>query len=84
MRDTAPDASPDLELGAGQPFGFEKAKVLLVDDSRLLRMGLRRSLEEIGLTDIVEAGDGREAIACLDAAEFTMVVCESVPTSESG
>jgi class 3 adenylate cyclase/CheY-like chemotaxis protein len=76
VRDTAPDASPDLELGAGQPFGFEKAKVLLVDDSRLLRMGLRRSLEEIGLTDIVEAGDGREAIETLVREHFDLMLLD--------
>jgi adenylate cyclase len=75
-RETAPDTSPDLELSAGQPFGFEKAKVLLVDDSRLLRMGLRRSLEEIGLTDIVEAGDGREAIETLVREHFDLMLLD--------
>jgi len=78
LRESAPTPSPapDLELAGGQPLGFEKAKVLLVDDSRLLRMGLRRSLEEIGLTDIVEAGDGREAIEILVREHFDLMLLD--------
>jgi class 3 adenylate cyclase/CheY-like chemotaxis protein len=76
VKDPAPDSSTDLELVGGQPLGFEKAKVLLVDDSRLLRMGLRRSLEEIGLTDIVEAGDGREAIETLVREHFDLMLLD--------
>ena len=55
-------SAAELDISAKVSSDFEKAKVLLVDDSRLIRMGLRRSLVEIGLTDITEAGDGREAI----------------------
>lgn len=55
---------------------FEKAKVLLVDDSRLIRMGLRRSLVEIGLTDITEAGDGREAIETLVREPFDLMLLD--------
>jgi len=42
----AVNPDPELELGNSAPIGFEKAKVLLVDDSRLIRMGLRRSLKK--------------------------------------
>ncbi len=66
----------DLELGTSAPVGFEKAKVLLVDDSRLIRMGLRRSLEEIGVKDIVEAGDGREAIETLVREHFDLMLLD--------
>ena len=69
-------SASDLELGSGMPVGFEKAKVLLVDDSRLIRMGLRRSLEEIGLKDIVEAGDGREAIETLVREHFDLMLLD--------
>jgi len=55
-------AGSELDAPAVDRPGFEKAKVLLVDDSRLIRMGLRRSLESIGLQYIVEANHGREAI----------------------
>lgn len=66
----------DLDLGSGVPAGFESAKVLLVDDSRLIRMGLRRSLEEIGLKDITEAGDGREAIETLVRDHFDLMLLD--------
>ena len=36
--------------------------VLLADDHRLLREGLRRSLEDAGLTVVGEAGDGEQAV----------------------
>ncbi|HOI56189.1 MAG TPA: response regulator [Phycisphaerae bacterium] len=37
-------------------------KVLLVDDSKVMRQIQRRSLEGFGFTDIVEAGDGVEGL----------------------
>jgi adenylate cyclase len=55
---------------------FHKAKVLLVDDSRLIRMGLRRSLVEIGLSDITEAGHGREAIEMLAREHFDLMLLD--------
>ena len=66
----------ELDLGSSVPSGFESAKVLLVDDSRLIRMGLRRSLEEIGLKDITEAGDGREAIETLVREHFDLMLLD--------
>lgn len=55
---------------------FHKAKVLLVDDSRLIRMGLRRSLEQIGLSDITEASDGRKAIEILEQQPFDLMLLD--------
>ncbi len=69
-------SASDLEVGNGSSVGFENAKVLLVDDSRLIRMGLKRSLEEIGLRDIVEAGDGREAIETLVREHFDLMLLD--------
>ena len=66
----------DLEIAPSVSSDFEKAKVLLVDDSRLIRMGLRRSLVEIGLTDITEAGDGREAIETLVREPFDLMLLD--------
>ncbi len=73
---TAGRSGSDLELAGNTPVGFDKAKVLLVDDSRLIRMGLRRSLEEIGVKDIVEAGDGREAIETLVREHFDLMLLD--------
>ncbi|WP_019431190.1 adenylate/guanylate cyclase domain-containing protein [Limnohabitans sp. Rim47] len=66
----------ELDISAKVSSDFEKAKVLLVDDSRLIRMGLRRSLVEIGLTDITEAGDGREAIETLVREHFDLMLLD--------
>lgn len=78
---TAPSSSnrsntAELDLGAKVSSDFQKAKVLLVDDSRLIRMGLRRSLVEIGLTDITEASDGREAIETLVREPFDLMLLD--------
>jgi class 3 adenylate cyclase len=69
-------SSADLDLGTIVSSDFQKAKVLLVDDSRLIRMGLRRSLVEIGLSDITEAGDGREAIEILVREHFDLMLLD--------
>ena len=69
-------AGSELESPAVDRPGFEKAKVLLVDDSRLIRMGLRRSLESIGLQYIVEANHGREAIEMLVREHFDLMLLD--------
>ncbi len=64
---------PDL---ASEKRGLEHARVLLVDDSRLIRMGLRRSLESIGLKDITEANHGKEAIEMLARQPFDLMLLD--------
>ena len=66
----------ELDIGAKVSSDFQKAKVLLVDDSRLIRMGLRKSLVEIGLSDITEASDGREAIETLVRERFDLMLLD--------
>lgn len=73
---SATAASSDLELTGTERPGFETARVLLVDDSRLIRMGLRRSLESIGLQNIVEANHGREAIEMLVRQPFDLMLLD--------
>lgn len=68
--------SAELDIGAKVSSDFQKAKVLLVDDSRLIRMGLRKSLVEIGLSDITEASDGREAIETLVREPFDLMLLD--------
>jgi two-component system, chemotaxis family, chemotaxis protein CheY len=41
-------------------------KILIVDDSRAMRMILRQILREIGFEDVSEAGHGLEALVHLD------------------
>src|SRR5574343_1752432 len=72
----AATAAGPMDVGSAPPRGIGHARVLLVDDSRLIRMGLRRSLESIGLTDITEANHGREAIELLARDRFDLMLLD--------
>jgi two-component system chemotaxis response regulator CheY len=50
--------------------------VLVVDDSRVMRRIIIRALEEIGLTDVVEANDGDEALVEFPKHEFMLVLTD--------
>jgi len=43
-------------------------KFLVIDDSATMRRIVVNSLQRIGVTDIVEAGDGKEALSKFDAS----------------
>ncbi len=73
-----------LDDGAPLKRGLDEARVLLVDDSRLMRMGLRRSLESIGLRDITEVGHGREAIEMLARDRFDLMLLDMEMPEMSG
>ena len=65
---------PDrLQLG---DLEVEELKVLVVDDSALARRIIRRTLSGMGIEHFVEAGDGEEAKALLDAHFFDLVVTD--------
>lgn len=51
-------------------------RVLLADDHRLLREGLRRSLEEAGITIVGEAEDGAHALALSEAERPDIVLMD--------
>ena len=51
-------------------------RLVLVDDHRLLREGLRRSLTEEGFDVVGEAGDGEEAIGVIDAVRPDVVLMD--------
>ena len=51
-------------------------KVLLVDDSGTMRTIQKRCLNKLGITDIVEAEDGRQALHSFEAAEFNVVLSD--------
>jgi len=43
-------------------------RALIIDDSRAMRAIMRRALNELGIVDCVEAGNGQEALLALAAA----------------
>ena len=51
-------------------------RLLLVDDHRLLRQGLRRAVEDAGFDVIGEAGDGEEAVRLAAALQPDVVLMD--------
>ena len=53
-------------------------KVLLIDDSSTMRKIQKRVLEGMSITDIVEAGNGKEALDKLkeNNNDFTFILCD--------
>ncbi len=51
-------------------------QVLLVDDSSTMRKIIIRSLEAVGITGAVEAGDGNEALAKFERQPFDLVITD--------
>jgi two-component system chemotaxis response regulator CheY len=52
------------------------AKVLVVDDSGTMRKIIVRSLNALGVTDIVEAGDGSDALELFNQQQFEVVLTD--------
>jgi DNA-binding NarL/FixJ family response regulator len=50
--------------------------ILLVDDHAIVRDGLKRLLGGIGMTDVAEAADGRDALAMVKARPFTLIILD--------
>ncbi len=63
------------ELGEKE-FDGEDLRVLLVDDMPSARKFMRRVLEHLGFTDIVEAENGRQAIQRLDDVMVDLIVTD--------
>jgi len=57
-------------------FDVYDVRVLLVDDSRLARNHIRRVLEGMGLTKLMEAENGAHALTLLKDNEFDLVVTD--------
>ena len=53
-------------------------KILIVDDSKAMRMIVKRTLKEAGFGDhaTAEASNGREGLAALHADVFDLVLCD--------
>lgn len=52
------------------------AKVLLVDDSGVMRKIILRALNAMGVTDVTEAADGVEAMALFQEESFSLVLSD--------
>ncbi|MCE2879851.1 MAG: response regulator [Comamonadaceae bacterium] len=52
------------------------ARLLVVDDSKMMRMGISRSLRQIGIEKIEEAANGRQALERLQAEAFDLMLLD--------
>ncbi|MGB7327770.1 MAG: response regulator [Rubripirellula sp.] len=52
------------------------AKVLLVDDSGVMRKIILRALNAIGVTDVSEAADGEQGLALFNEEPFELVLTD--------
>jgi two-component system, chemotaxis family, chemotaxis protein CheY len=59
-------------------------RILLADDSGTMRTIIRRSLEAIGITDIVEACDGNQATSHFKPGAFDLVLTDWNMPGKSG
>lgn len=55
---------------------FAQSRVLVVDDSRMMRMALIRSLQELGVAAITEAANGREALEKVSQSPLDLVLLD--------
>ena len=55
---------------------IENLRVLLVDDSLTSRRHLRRLLEELGISKIIEAVNGKEAVTLLEQSMVDLVITD--------
>ena len=69
------DASPD---GTSRDIAdlLSNARILVVDDSKMLRMGIARSLRQLGVTKIEEAVDGQHALERLEQETFDLMLLD--------
>ena len=59
-----------------QPLEGRDSAILIIDDSRTMRAGLRRALEEIGHRNLEEASNGREGLEKLRTGNFDLVLLD--------
>ncbi|WP_018411194.1 response regulator transcription factor [Methyloversatilis thermotolerans] len=70
------DYLADEQAANDDDIDYEALRVLLVDDSPNARRFMRRVLTNLGLSNIVEAGNGREAVSLLEQTMFDLVVTD--------
>jgi sigma-B regulation protein RsbU (phosphoserine phosphatase) len=56
--------------------GLDSARVLVVDDSRLMRLAMIRSLRELGIKEIAEAANGQDALEKISGEEFDLLLLD--------
>jgi adenylate cyclase len=71
-----PSAAPGQPTAALSPGSLNEAAVLVVDDSRTMRLGLIRALNNLGFHNITEAANGRHALELVLAKPFDLMLLD--------
>lgn len=74
--------APAPREGAPEPSAVRPCRLLIVDDDRLVRNGLRRVLERHH--DVSVAADGRRAFELIEAQPFDIVLCDLIMPEMNG
>ena len=69
-------ASEPTEPKPGQATPLQRASVLVVDDSRTMRLSLIRGLNELGFDNIKEAKNGRQALELVLKEPFDLMLLD--------
>ena len=73
MEDVPLTAASQAERAANM---LKAARLLVVDDSKMMRMGIARSLRQLGVELIEEAANGREALQRLREESFDLMLLD--------
>lgn len=72
-----PEASPSVPTQAERTVGLLKtARLLVVDDSKMMRMAITRALRLLGVEHIEEASNGKEALQRLEGTAFDLMLLD--------
>ncbi len=82
--DDTPMHAPDQPGLTGEPTTvaeraasmLKEARLLVVDDSKMMRMAISRSLRQLGVENIQEAANGREALERLCQESFDLMLLD--------
>jgi sigma-B regulation protein RsbU (phosphoserine phosphatase) len=86
----SPDAVSPCPAPAGIPAGaqashsLEQSAILVVDDSRMMRLALINALNDLGWRNISAAADGRQALELAKAQSFDLVLLDIIMPGMDG
>ena len=58
------------------PSDLSQARLLIVDDSKMMRMAIAKSLNELGVVSIQEASNGHQALALIRTQQFDLILLD--------
>src|SRR5512138_1890356 len=73
---SAVPAMPDAPTSSVNTAPIEQAAVLVVDDSRTMRLALIRALNNLGFRNISEATNGRQALELVLTKPFDLMLLD--------